>query len=193
MSIETAIVEAFGHVVQATEEEILSYLQGVDNTISGLHYEYGHPLTIINKLAQMETSQAQQREKYPLVALFMDFPEEQPRTVGALRKAKSQVIIATRTIKDRTVEQRYATAFNTILTPIYEELCRQLAKSAYFFHSAVPAHQKIDRPFWGKEGLYGNYTGVATDYLDCIEIRNVELVPGRKRACAASPAPFKNF
>ena len=36
-------------------------------------------------------------------------------------------------------------------------------------------HTKIDRLFWGKEGLYANEGNIFEDFLDCIEIRDLEL------------------
>lgn len=175
MSTDTPIVEMFGNVVTAAESAILPYLKTINPKIVQLHYEHGHPQEIVGTLAEMSQTQAFQAKKYPLVALFQDFPEPVSGKPGELAKARVTVVITTQTQPGLKAAERYAVNFKSILYPIYKELMWQLANSAYFFHSTVPRHDKIDRPFWGKEGLYGNIASVATDELDCIELRNLEL------------------
>jgi len=36
-------------------------------------------------------------------------------------------------------------------------------------------HDKIDRLFWGRSGLYGNEGNIFNDHLDAIEIQNLSL------------------
>lgn len=191
MSAQTPIATRFGHVVTATQAAILADLQAIDPLIEHIHYQYGHPLSIINTLTEMDNStRAFQFKKYPLVALFMDFPEDTPVAPNGLTTATVQIVIATQTIEDKTPSQRYATSFSQILYPIYEELMRQLAKSPWFFNPTV-SRTKTDRPFWGKEGLYGNYSGVANDFLDAVETKSMKLIVPTGSPC--SPYELKNF
>lgn len=190
MSAQTPIVEMFGAAVTKVEAKLLTYLQQENPTTVQLHYLYGHPLEIVKTLTEMENPQAYQYKKYPLVALFMDFQESKPRTGRELLTVRLQVIIANQADPEIKAADRYTANFKRILYPIYEELCRQLVASPYFQGANTPVHTKIDRPFWGKEGLYGNIAHIGTDILDCVELKNLDLVI---RRCACVSAPTSNF
>lgn len=178
--MRTPVVTSFGHVVEATKTAL---------SLSTLHYEHGRPLEIINTLSNMSKTQSNMAIKYPLIALFQDFQEEQPRKAGDPIKARVQVVIATQGKTDMKAAARYNATFTNVLIPIYEELVRQIQKSAYFFNATVP-HTRIDHPYWGKEGLYGNTGNIFDDALDCIELRGLELIVP---SVSCQPYALKNF
>lgn len=193
MTSEKPIVEMFGEVVAATEAKLLAYLKTVNSTIQQIHYEYGHPKEIIRVLATMSDTREYEFKKYPLVALFQDFPEDGGRDFTYKANGRFTVIIANQTEPTYTAEERYTKNFKPLLYPIYEELINQLSRSRNFLTKSRKSivQSKIDRPFWGREGLYGNEANKFGDNLDCIEIRNLELKVRYKRCTL--PQNFKNF
>lgn len=189
MSTERTLRERFRLIATATEAAILPYLQTIDPTIQQLHFEYGHPLTIINKLQAMNNPQSYQFMKYPLLAVFEDVPER--GIVDDISTISPRIIIANQTRPEYTREERDTTNFKPILLPIYDAFMRELKRTPYMRYDYRKPGERIMRPFWGKEGLYGNEGNVFGDALDCIEIRGAEFTIRRGASCL--PASFKNF
>ena len=152
------VVESFAPIVTAVETKLLTSLQAYDNTITGVHYLYGHPIEIIQRLKQRDESDEFTFKKYPLVALFQDFPEDHTGQIGIPAEISLHLIIARGTDPKYVAEERYAKNFKPVLYPIYEELLKQITLSKTFMNYGVSTlqHTKIDRLYWGKEGLYGN-------------------------------------
>ena len=69
------IVDEIGLAVAQVSTVLLSQLQAFDATITGVHYQYGHPIEIIETLKQMDEAKAYKFSRYPFVGLFQDFPE----------------------------------------------------------------------------------------------------------------------
>lgn len=149
-------------------------------------YMYGHPLEIINTLAKKDKHDVHKFNKFPLIALFQDFTE----TMGENQAVPSAVddlniIIAVNTLPDYTSENRYDNSFRTILYPLYDLLIKHIVKSKWFINvdpGLVP-HNKIDRLYWGRTGLYNNESNVFNDYIDAIEIQNLSLELRLKQNC----------
>lgn len=190
MAAEKTLRERFLSVVQATETNVLSYLQDQDSTIQRLHFQFGHPKMVIEELKKLQQPQANQYKKYPLIAVFEDVPE---RPVASnVATISPRIVIAWQTKQEYTREQRDELSFKPILLPIYDEFMTQLKSSAYFVTNYQQPGERVMRPFWGREGLYGNEGNIFNDYLDCIEIRNIELQIRQRSGCA--PAGFhKSF
>ncbi len=167
-------------------DEVSAFVQAVDSVtfpVIGKHinFMYGHYLEIVDRLAQMTGSlNIEDRQgKYPLVALFQDFPEEREPEAGIYSRVMLNMIIANITEPNYTAQQRYDNNFKLVLYPIYREFLHQMARPQ-FKSVMVPAderieHTKIDRVYWGREGLYGGSANVFNDYLDGIEIKNLKL------------------
>lgn len=139
-----------------------------------LNYMHGHPKEITDSLTEMTKNPTAAAGKYPLVALFQDFEEDKS---GDFTKVKLQMIIAVLTNNKMKAPERYDASFRPYLYPIYEELIRVIARSGYFNESTIKQvkHIKVDRLFWGRNGLYGNQGNVFNDFVDCIEIKNLSL------------------
>lgn len=176
MTIQKPIVEMIADVVNVTQAVILPYLKTVDPKIELLHYEHGHPREITNTLATMNEVQEYQFRKYPLIGLFQDFRESPGKGLGQYGTVSLQIIIANQTQPTYLAKERYEHNFKPILYPIYEEFLRQLKKSMYFQVEGELQPSKIDRLFWGKQGLYGNEANIFKDMLDCIEIQEITLI-----------------
>jgi hypothetical protein len=89
------------------------------------------------------------------------------------------MIIANITEPQLITEQRYEKNFRPVLYPIYQELLRQIAspsqKTFFVEDEELIAHTKIDRVNWGKQGLYGGAANTFNDFLDCIEIKDLQI------------------
>ncbi|MHB9057113.1 MAG: hypothetical protein ACYC2P_13365 [Paludibacteraceae bacterium] len=170
------IVDEIGLAVAQVSANLLAQLQAFDATITGVHYQYGHPIEIIETLKQMDEAKAYKFSRYPFVGLFQDFPEDVGE-VGFNGEVTLHMIIARFTTPTYKAAQRYEFNFKPVLYPIYFELLKQLNFSKAFqsYTESTIQHTKIDRLYWGREGLYKNEGNIFNDFLDCIEIRNLKL------------------
>lgn len=169
------VVDEFGSFVSKTSTALLAQLQTIDSNIQGVHYLYGHPKEIIQRLAEKKGEFRFQ--KYPLVALFQDFKEITGKEKGIKCEVKLNLIICHQTDQKYTSDERYVKNFKPILYPIYHELLLQIRKSGRVMIASENQidHIKIDRVFWGKEGLGGVKENVFDDLLDAIEIKDLSL------------------
>lgn len=153
-----AFVDTFGDIV--TE---------VSTAYSGtVYYEHGHPLDIVNTLAQKTKSSTYKNKKYPLIALFQDFREISESDNNFLIP-EITVIIATQTNRNYTAAERYDNTFPTLYT-IMDLLVSKLntnMKTSWYKWD----YEKWDRVFWGRQGLYGSEGNIFNDYIDAIEMR----------------------
>ena len=171
------VVDEIGVLIQSVSGALAGKLAAIDPAITGVHYLYGHPEDIKSRLVAKGRGESTKFDRYPLVALFMDFAEKTQKD-GRIT-ATVQLIIAHHTTKDRFIEDRYIKVFKPILYPIYGELMEALANSPVFsniLNSDAVIKEKIDRPRWGKLKGDNNDGYIFTDVLDAIEVRNLELV-----------------
>lgn len=166
-----AFVDIFGNVVAATSVIVTPKLQLINPDIVGVNYLYGPPLEIIKILTQWTASDTFEPKKYPLVALFQPF-DEQNGPIGFASINDIRFIIAGLTTTDGYTSDRYANMIKPILYPIYDELMNQL-----YYNSNVDsvkgqiAHTKRDWPFWDD----GKQANPFNDKLDVLEIINMKL------------------
>lgn len=170
------IVDIFRDIVKKTSDKLLPQLQKYDNLIQGVHYDHGHPMEIIETLKQKDNSDTLVFKKYPAVFLFQDFKETIGEP-GIATAARLHLIIVAATLPEYKASERYTKNFKPILYPIYLELKNQIFKSGKVMvsNAAKLSADKIDRLFWGKEGLYGNTGNIFNDHLDAIEMQNLDL------------------
>lgn len=171
------ITDIMGSIVAATSGKVEARLMQVDEYITGIHYIYGHYNEIRQKLIERsQGSESFKFRRYPLVALFLDIPNNKGR-VGTGGKVTLQMIILYHTTAERYVEDRMELVFKPILYPIYNELLLQIRDSGYFLVYDVDSisHTAIERPHWGDPGLYGNSGYLFGECLDGIELKNLEL------------------
>lgn len=155
---------------------------------SDVHYMYGHKVEIANRLTLKDKDKVFKYQKYPLVALKMDFAE----TWNDAWELNLNIAIITKTKVESFVPKRYEEVFKPILYPLYESFMRQLKNAGLFSWSGeqeYPPHTKIDRPFWGtpddksinERRVSGNDKHVFNDPLDAIEILNLQI--NRNKNC----------
>lgn len=163
------VVDIFSRVVSVTSAEYKA--AGGSDVL----YQHGHPREIVETLQEMSNNPETTEKKYPLIALFQDFPERKGLAQGT--QLKLNLIIATLTNRELKAADRYAQSFNPVLIPIYDLFLAKIAKSS-FFRETEPSkivHTKYDRMFWGRSGLYGNQGNIFNDFIDCIEIVDLNL------------------
>ena len=143
-----------------------------------VNYQFGHVIEIINTLKELSKTQRTSPAKFPLVCLFQDFTEEKGGASDTESKVKLNLIVAMMTKPTYTASDRYRITLKPVLYPIYEILITSIIRSGYYKLTTLskpPKHKKTDRLFWGKSGLYGSAGNQFNDYIDAIEITDLEL------------------
>lgn len=164
------LVDDIGKVVES-----MRALDDDGNPTGPPYYIYGHKAEINLRLIKQDGDPILKKEKYPLIALRMDIPEENDN--GIIRY-KLNLAIVEYTSKTDYVIDRYAKVIKPVLYPLYESFLVKLKQSGLFFwdgNQRMPKHTKIDRPYWGTPNDKGNTENIFSDPLDCIEIINLEV------------------
>lgn len=171
------IVDIMKDIVSKVSAKLTPEFKLIDEFITAVHYMHGHPKEIIETLAQKDKSDTLLFDKYPLIALFQDFPERYNNMVEAPNELTLHIIIARATRPEYKAAERYDNNFRPFLYPIYMELMKQIFVSGKFLLTSSDniRHTKIDRLYWGREGLYGNEANIFNDFVDVIEIRDLKL------------------
>jgi len=171
------IDEELAAIVSIVSEKLLASLKEVDTNITGVHFRQGHPKEIIQELKKLSEGLTTKTERYPAVWLFRDFEENMSPRPGIYADATVRIFIATRTDPNYNSEKRKEKSFKPVLYPIYFEFMRQLELSGKFSvsgHEMQPV-RKIDHYFWGRQGLFEKEGNFFTDWIDCIELENLNL------------------
>lgn len=160
------IVDDIGKVVAA--------IKIADLEIDSLHYMYGHRVEIAKRLSKKN----QAKEKYPLIALRLDTPEN---FYGGVYHYRLNILIVQLTKQTSIAEERYTTIFKPLLYPLYERFMNSLQVAGFSWDKSLntgsiwPQHVKVDRPYWGVEQYEGNVKNIFADPLDAIEIIDLEV------------------
>lgn len=168
----------FATIVKAVSDKLTPSLKAVDPVITGVHYQFGHPLEIINTLGEFTKGETARFDKYPLVAFFLDSTVKRGE-IGLYGEQEINMAII-RACKDpnQTASQRDDFNFIPVLTPIYLELLNQISYRGDLFNIGTPEtieHNMTNRYYWGRKGLWGNEKNIFNDWVDAIEINNMKL------------------
>lgn len=159
------IVEIIGQVAQRVSDALLPTLA------KPIFYTYGRPTQITTTLQEL-TQSIPQTAKYPLIALFQDFPETRGNQNGYYANVTfPKIVIATLSDKSKKNQARYDDNFKPTLYPIYQEFMKQLAR-----HSEIIIQDPNDIPHvkWDRPGTLPAAEGF-NDFIDAIEITNLQL------------------
>jgi len=140
------------------------------------YYLHGHPLEIVNRLNKKNKG-VYSYQKYPLIALFQDFEEPIGDDLALYATPSPTFIIANLTRPEITADDRYDRNFRDVLYPLYYDFLNKLYENRSFLlrDPRTINHTKIDRLYWGTSAGNNNERNIANDYLDAIELNNVEL------------------
>ncbi|MEI7792658.1 MAG: hypothetical protein WCI57_04210 [Candidatus Berkelbacteria bacterium] len=140
-------------------------------------YQFGSPMEIISNLRAMTGDPTQEERKYPLIALFTDYDEEQGRFPGIESEVSLNFIIAMLTDSKYSSEERAAINFKPTLYPIFDAFIDSIFLSGYYEvqNQQKMRRRKTDHFSWGKNGLYTIEGNVFEDLIDAIEIQNLQL------------------
>jgi hypothetical protein len=143
-----------------------------------VNFHYGHPLEVVNELSEQVLTDANREARFPCIFLPMDFSENR-NAEGYDAIAELTFILMTDTKPEYKAADRYTYSFDTVLYPLYDIFIRKLAASTELEiekdGGTLPVHEKTDRLYWGKTGLYGNTANIFNDFIDAIEINKLKV------------------
>lgn len=164
----TVLVDIIGDCVDAAQESLNMRI----------NYVYGRQSQILQKLQDMNDSVSYKDGKYPMLAVYMDFPER--RGLGYYANiVLPKLIIAALTVSTNYADIRYNENFKPVLYPIYYEFLHQLS-----VHPNIVQHDEnyIPHTKWDRVGTLP--VGMdTTDYIDAIEINNLTLTVTQLKLC----------
>jgi hypothetical protein len=149
----------------------------VKGCMRGVTFLWGHVLEVVNTLQTYSNNPDLRTAKYPLIALFTDIPVFKNK-YGDFDGTLLHIVIANSTMPAYDSPRREGINFIPILRPLYGYFIAELKKSSVFSilnPMTDLKHEYYERFYWGKEGLYGNTGNIFNDYIDAIEIRNLDL------------------
>lgn len=170
-------VRTMATIATATETAILPTIQAVDPLVTCLNYQFGHLREIIETLKQQDKSPTEMYKKYPLVALFLDFPERFGNSGGYPGEVVLQMAICYPTRPNIKTSERYENSIKPILLPIYYELMKQIdASGAFVTHSSdYMQHTRTEHPFGSKNDITDMSGNILADYVDAVLITGLTL------------------
>lgn len=142
----------------------------------GPYFMYGHMLEVATVLTERNKSNKFVFQNYPLVILPMDIESEYDAIHDGVLFKDIKLFIVNITKPEYRVEDRKKMNYRPILYPLYEKLIYNIRHNRNIIVDGIfPTHSKKDKYFWGSE-LNGNNTAtILNDYLDAIEIKNLDL------------------
>jgi hypothetical protein len=157
-------------------EEDVVLVDIIGNAVASMsiccNYQPGRNIQILKSLNDLDNSISMKGVKYPLIAMFLPVREDMNTLFYGIARIP-RIVIATITQSTDDVFKRYQECgtFKSILYPCYYEFFRQLARSPNIIGSDPSGfnHTKMDNP--GTQSIGEG----STDYIDSIEILNLEL------------------
>lgn len=178
--MQTPIVYIIQDVVSEVSAKVLTSLQAIDNNITAVHYDYGHPSEILARLEAKAKTAKNRVNCYPLIGLFLDFPETTTGRPDMFSEATLHIFICHATINKLTSQERTERKFIPILYPIFEQFLKSILANPYISEKNYSAlkYTKTDRYKWGTGGIEYYKDGLKNtfnDFIDAIEITNLKL------------------
>ena len=138
------------------------------------YFMFGHRVEIANRLLEKDKDSVYKYQKYPLIALRLPITETVKN--NDLVEVSLNIAILEFTNKNYRAFDRYENVLKPILRPLYKSFTESLMKNSGTYTLGIPEHDKIDRLFYGVDGLEGNQSYIFNDPLDGIELLNLKLV-----------------
>jgi hypothetical protein len=174
------IVEIMQLIVDEVSAEMVADLKAIDINYEGVRFDYGHPSDLIERLISLGATEGYRYKSYPMVGLFLDFPERKGISNMFNSTARLNMFIAVGTQQAYLPYERTQQTFKPILVPIRDKLIQKFKSSPYIAsqEDGMVKHTSTMRYQWGKEGLeyYNNgQKNIFNDFIDAIEITDLEL------------------
>lgn len=173
------IVDILRDILAEISTELLPQLQAYEPSIQGVWYEYGHPIEILETLAQKDQAASFVFTKYPLVALFTDI-EESKGTLGQYSTATLNLCVIHQTDPNYKAAERTQKTFKPVIHPIVDAIIERIAESQYFndYDPDQIRRSETDHYYWGTHAVMGGQANFGNDFWDATELRiTVNLSP----------------
>lgn len=137
-------------------------------------YLFGDWEYMSNQLVAWGKSPDTCRLKFPIICLLSPFTED--RTEERAR-VELEFYIIVNTEKDYTNEDRELISFERVLRPIYRLFMEEIGRDGRFVHDyrGVVPHRYTENYRYGRVGVLGADGKPFRDFIDAIEIKNLEL------------------
>lgn len=134
---------------------------------SPVYYYHSHPIEMVNTLIEKDQSGEWKLKKYPAIYLYEDIKENhKPLSITA----SLHVLILTETKPEYKSSDRDTYIFKPVLLPLFELFIDELMKNKSIENMSLE-YEKTNRKFWGSD----NGANVANDFVDAVEIENLEI------------------
>lgn len=139
-------------------------------------YVFGNTQYIKTYLDEMSKGQYGTDEKLPLIALFTPVVEDR-NNPDYHAVVKVNILIACKTNRDWSNEQRRDYSFASVLRPIYARFIEELKADGRFDFGYKEAirHSYSENYSYGKYGAFTSTGDEVSEPIDAIDIRNLEL------------------
>lgn len=137
-------------------------------------YLFGDWSYISNQLTVWGKSPKTSPLKFPIICLYSPFTEERDAEDA---RVSLEFILMVNTEKDYTNEDRELISFDRVLRPIYRLFMGEIRGDRRFasdYRGVVP-HQYTENYRYGRVGVLGPDGKPFRDFIDAIEIKNLEL------------------
>lgn len=149
---------------------------------SSIFFFHDHIQSISEALSNRELSREYAKQKYPCIMLLQDFSEDVFYNNSFDIKANLQLLIVANSYDSWDANIRLEKVYKPVLYPIYNSFIKALQNSTTI--QTIPLnsikHQKIDRlrlsNSLNEVAKSQGIKAIFNDYLDGIEIRNLNLI-----------------
>lgn len=185
MKLDVVLVDIIGAVISSMKVPDPSNPSG----FLTINYQYGAKVDVVGSLLALDYAPNHKSEKFPLFAMFLPILEKRGRSVGYYTKVKiPRIVIACASAPTGSTDDqqsRYETdgTFKTVLYPCYYEFLTKLGWSPSIIGQEPSSfeHQKRDNP--GIQPVNTPDDNVTTDYVDQLEILNLEIILNQLKTC----------
>jgi hypothetical protein len=186
------IDDIIGDIVQATADAIV--LKGTTTTllqtiqaneiaalgstlIQGIRYSKSSYEELIENLAQADGSTEGRYNKYPLIHLVQDVSVKRGEDIGAYGTTSLNIVFIHQTEQTYKIEDRDAKVFKPVLWPMYYQFMASLFNSGWAWgdDTAEYKHTVTKKAFWGNRKLATASKNILNDYVDAIEVNNLQV------------------
>ncbi len=177
------IDDIIGGVVTAVQNSILTQIKANETAALGgtkiqkIRYSKSSYNELLENLAQADGSPEERFNKYPLIHLVQDVVVDRGSEVGVYGTASLNIVFIHQTEQTYKIEDRDEKVFKPVLWPMYYDFLAQLYNSGWVVFNDVGEyrHQVIKRAFWGNRKLKAAGEMILNDFVDAIEVRNLNL------------------